>query len=156
LQELTRAASAVGVDTFLVEITPVPREIPHTVQQAQRMMRDLEGRSEVPVRLLIDVGHATYKPLYGSDVTVPDWLSSLSPYIEAFHLQNSDFQSDPHWGWPAAGGLFDVEEFADQVREAGVDRAPCFLEMVYAFEGPDDQVMANVVSSVSHCRQFLN
>ncbi len=155
LEELARVSSAVGVDTFLVEITPVPREIPHTVQQAQRMMRELEGRSEVPVRLLIDVGHAMYKPLYGSDVSVPAWLSPLSPYIEAFHLQNSDFQSDPHWGWPAPGGLFDVGEFADQLREADLDRAPCFLEMVYAFEREDDQVMANVVSSAAHCRRFL-
>ncbi len=155
LREIARIASAAGLDTFLVEITPVPREIPHTVEQAQRLMSELDGRSEIPVRLLIDVGHAMYRPLYGSEVTLTDWLSPLSGYVKAFHLQNTDFQSDPHWGWPAQGGIFDVEEFARQLREAELEGAPCFLEMIYAFEGDDDQVMRNLISSAAHCRRFL-
>jgi sugar phosphate isomerase/epimerase len=155
LQELGHSAAVAGIHTLLVEATPVRREIPYTVEQAERLMRDLDGRSEVPIRLLIDVGHALYKPLYGSDVGLPSWLSPLSRYVDAFHLQNSDFQSDPHWGWPAPGGLFDVEEFARQLREAGLESAPCFLEMIYPFEAEDGEVMANVTSSAAHCRRFL-
>lgn len=32
--------------------------IPHTLEQGQRLMADLQGRCRVPVQLLIDAGHA--------------------------------------------------------------------------------------------------
>ena len=42
--ELSRAAAAAGLERLQVECTPLAREIPYTVEQARKFMKDLEGR----------------------------------------------------------------------------------------------------------------
>jgi len=153
LEELTQAAAAAGLKRLLVECTPLAREVPYTVEQANRFMNDLEGRSRVPVQLLIDVGHALYQPLYGPNARMVDWLRGAGKHIGAFHLQNTDFQSDSHWGWPDSRGLFDVAAFAREVREAGLERLPAHLEIIYPFELSDEKVLSSITTSVLHCRQ---
>jgi len=153
VEELTVAARESGLERLQVECTPLAREIPYTVEQSRKFLNDLEGRCAVPVKLLVDVGHALYQPLYGPNARMPDWLHGLGRSIGAFHLQNTDFQSDSHWGWPDRRGLFDVANFAREVKSAGLDDVPAFLEIIYPFELSDDAVLSNITSSVLHCRR---
>ncbi len=150
--ELSEAARARGLERLQVECTPLAREVPYTVEQSRQFLADLEGRCAVSVKLLVDIGHALYQPLYGPAARMPDWLNGLGRNIGAFHLQNTDFQSDSHWGWPDKRGLFDVAGFAREVREAGLEDVPAFLEIIYPFELADEAVLANITSSVRHCR----
>lgn len=151
--ELSRAAKAAGVERLLVECTPVPREVPWSIEQSQQFIADLDGRCPVPVKLLVDVGHALYQPLYGPKANMVDWLKGVGKHIGAFHLQNTDFQSDSHWGWPDDRGLFDIGKFGQEVRAAGLESVPAFLEIIYAFEMADDAVLKSITSSVLHCRR---
>jgi D-erythrulose 1-phosphate 3-epimerase len=153
VEELSGTAAAAGLEKLQVECTPLAREIPYTVEQGRKFIQDLEGRCKVSVKLLIDIGHALYQPLYGPKANMPDWLNGLGRSIGAFHLQNTDFQSDSHWGWPDRRGLFDVARFAEEVRQAGLADLPAFLEIIYPFELADEAVLANITSSVMHCRQ---
>jgi len=153
VEELSQAAAASGLERLQVECTPLAREIPYTVEQGRRFMADLAGRCKVPVKLLVDIGHALYQPLYGPQANMPEWLNGLGRSIGAFHLQNTDFQSDSHWGWPDRRGLFDVAGFARDVHAAGLDDVPAFLEIIYPFELADEAVLANITSSVAHCRR---
>jgi hypothetical protein len=84
---------------------------------------------------------------------MPAWLHGLGRSIGAFHLQNTDFQSDSHWGWPDKRGLFDVANFAREVKAAELDDIPAFLEIIYPFELADEAVLSNITSSVLHCRR---
>ncbi len=151
----SEAAASAGLKALLVEPTPLPREMPHTVAQAQRLVADLEGRLAVPIRWVLDVGHALYRPLYGEDVALADWLGPLRNEIGLFHLQNHDFRSDAHWGWPHDGGRYDVAEFARTVRQAGLAHVPVVIELFYPFEMSDEDVLADVRSTVLHCREAL-
>ena len=151
--ELSRAARAAGLERLQVECTPLAREFPYTVAQARTFMKDLEGRCEVQVKLVVDVGHALYQPLYGPGAKMPEWLNGLGDSIGAFHLQNTDFQSDSHWGWPDHRGLFDVAGFAREVRAAGLESLPAFIEIIYPFELADEVVHGNITSTVMHCRR---
>jgi sugar phosphate isomerase/epimerase len=153
LRALAEAARAEGLASLLVEPTPLQREIPSSVAESERLARDLSDAA-VPVRYVLDVGHALFRPLYG-DAVLASWLGPLAPHIGVLHLQNTDFQSDSHWGWPDARGLFDVEAFARDVHAAGLDDVPVFLEVFDAFEADDEAVLAGVRSSVEHCRQAL-
>jgi hypothetical protein len=95
-----------------------------------------------------------YQPLHGpKGNNMPEWLNGLGGSIGAFHLQNTDFQSDSQWGWPDKRGLFDVAGFAPEVREAGLEDIPAFLEIIYPFELADETVLASITSSVMHCRR---
>ena len=89
------------------------------------------------MRYVLDVGHALYQPLYGIETVLADWLVPLASHIGVLHLQNTDFQSDSHWGWPAEHGLLDVRDFAADVRDAGLANVPVFLELFDAFEADD-------------------
>jgi hypothetical protein len=84
---------------------------------------------------------------------MPEWLHGLGRSIGAFHLQNTDFQSDSHWGWPDRRGLFEVANFAREVKAAGLDDVPAFLEIIYPFELADEAVLSSIISSVLHCRR---
>jgi sugar phosphate isomerase/epimerase len=153
VRTLAEAARAEGLEALLVEPTPLPREIPSSIGESERLARDLADAA-VPIRYVLDVGHALYRPLYG-DAVLASWLEPLGPYIGVLHLQNTDFQSDSHWGWPDPRGLFDVEAFARDLRAAGLE-VPVFLELFDAFEVDDETVLARVRSSVEHCRRALS
>jgi len=153
VQELTVAAKQAGLQRLQVECTPLAREIPYTAEQSRKFLADLEAQCAVPVTLLVDIGHALYQPLYGPDARMPHWLHGLGRSIGAFHLQNTDFQSDSHWGWPDKRGLFDLANFAREVKEAGLEDVPAFLEIIYPFELADEAVLSNITSSVLHCRR---
>jgi D-erythrulose 1-phosphate 3-epimerase len=150
--KLSKAAKAAGLERLQIECTPLAREVPYTVEMAKKFLSDLEGRCDVSIKLLVDIGHALYQPLYGPEVRMPQWLNGLGHSIGAFHLQNTDFQSDSHWGWPDSRGLFDVAGFAREVQAAGLHDVPAFLEIIYPFELADEAVLKNITSSVMHCR----
>jgi sugar phosphate isomerase/epimerase len=150
--ELTEVAKAAGLERLQVECTPLAREVPYTIEQSRKFLTDMEGHCAIPIKLLVDVGHALYQPLYGRDARMPAWLNGLGQSIGAFHLQNTDFQSDSHWGWPDHRGLFDVANFAREVSIAGLKDVPAFLEIIYPFELADDAVLESITSSVLHCR----
>jgi sugar phosphate isomerase/epimerase len=157
MEQLTAEAAKAGIGCIQVECTPLIREIPYSIEQSQRFMESIKERCSIPVKLLIDIGHALYQPLYGQSIRMEDWLNGLKGDIGAFHLQNTDFQSDSHWGWPDERGVFDAKGFARQVYSAGLQNMPCFLEVVYPFELDDNVVLSNIISSVEHCKgQFEN
>jgi sugar phosphate isomerase/epimerase len=155
LARLSEHAAAAGLEALLVEPTPLRREIPASVDEARRLADDLRGRTAVPVTYVLDVGHAMYRPLYGEGAPLGPWLDALRGDVGVLHLQNTDFQSDSHWGWPHERGIFDVPAFAREVEAAGID-APVILEIVHPFELDDEQMQENVVSSVEHCRRALS
>lgn len=150
------AAAAAGLKGLLVEPTPLPREIPHTVEQSRSLMDAIRGRTAVPVIYVLDVGHALYRPLYGPDVALEDWLAPLRDDIGVIHLQNHDFRSDAHWGWPDPRGSYQVAALATAMRDTNLAAVPVILELFYPFELADDAVLANTISSVRHCRTAFN
>jgi sugar phosphate isomerase/epimerase len=154
LARIAERAAGAGLEALLVEPTPLPREIPSTIEEASRLAGDLRGLA-VPVRWVLDVGHALYRPLYGEDVVLADWLAALGGDVGVLHLQNHDFSSDAHWGWPDDRGRYDVAAFAADVRDAGVADVPVVVELFYPFEAADDAVLASVRSTVEHCREAL-
>ncbi len=155
VRSITEWAAAAGLQELLVEPTPLTREIPHQLADSQQLLADLDGATATPVRYVLDVGHALYQPLYGADATLTPWLEALGTQIGVFHLQNTDFQSDSHWGWPDARGNFDVAAFATALRNAGLHTTPVFLEVFYPFEMTDAALLDHITQSVGHCRTQL-
>jgi len=140
-----------GLEALLIEPTPLPREIPSTIAEAKRLIADTSGGA-VPLRFVIDVGHALYRPLYGEDASLVPWLSELRDHIGVLHLQNHDYRADAHWGWPDARGTYDPTGFFREVRDAGLDEVPVFIEVFSPFEQADDEIVPLIRSSLAACR----
>ncbi len=149
------AAATADLRELLVEPTPLPREMPHTIDEVRWLVENLRHRTSVPVRYVLDVGHAFYRPLYGADVAIEAWLDALRDDIAVIHLQNHDYESDAHWGWPDDRGRFDVASLGRSLRAAGLGDIPVILELFYPFEMADEAVLASVKSSVRHCVEQL-
>ncbi|MGQ9889757.1 MAG: sugar phosphate isomerase/epimerase family protein [Aggregatilineales bacterium] len=147
--------AAAGLRELLIEPTPLVREIPHKASDSLQLFADLKNRTAVPVRYVIDVGHALYQPLYGASAALDPWLETLGDHIALFHLQNTDFQSDSHWGWPDPRGAFDVAVFAQTLQRYHLTDRPIFLEVFYPFEFADASLIENIRLSVDHCRRLL-
>lgn len=152
--ELCETAKQAGLQQFLIEPTPLRAEFPHTVEQAQKMAGEL-AEAAIPARFVLDVGHALYQPLYGATANTADWFSGLQDKIGVIHLQNTDFQSDSHWGWPDERGLFDLPAFVRQLKDANLTETPLFLEVFYPFEFTDEQMRENIVNSAKYCLKHL-
>ena len=140
-----------GLEALLIEPTPLPREIPSTIDEAKRLVADTTGGA-VPLWFVIDVGHALYRPLYGEDASLVPWLTELRDHIGVLHLQNHDYRADAHWGWPDARGSYDPAGFHREVREAGLDHLPVFIEVFSPFERADDEIVPLIRSSLAACR----
>lgn len=152
---ITEHARAAGLQEFLIEPTPIAREIPSSIEQAHRLLDDLDGHTSVPVGLTLDVGHTVYEPLYGPEASTADWIQALGSSIRMIHLDNTDRKGDPHWGWPHEHGTVDVATFGADLRAAGLGEIPVILEVYPRFEDDDQQVRELITSSVRHCREAL-
>lgn len=154
MRRLAEVARAAGVKELYVEATPMRREWPWTIEQAERMMADVAG-SAVPWRLCIDWGHAAFEPLYGRYRARPEeWFERLAPHVGLLHLQQTDGQYDRHWDFTVRGDV-DPAAAAAVLARTGLSEAPLFLEVFYPFERDDASVLEAVRRSVQVLRPHL-
>jgi sugar phosphate isomerase/epimerase len=148
MRRLGAVAAAEGLAELYVEPTPLRREWPWTIAQAQRMAADVAD-SPVPWKFCLDWGHATFEPLYGKyRASMPAWFAALGPSVGIVHLQQTDFQFDRHWDFTETGAVDPVEAVRMQ-RAAGLGDRPVFLEVFYPFERDDASILAAVRRSVA-------
>jgi D-erythrulose 1-phosphate 3-epimerase len=152
---LSQYAHEMGLTSMYIEPTPLTREFPYNIEQAEAMMVNWRGRTALPVKYAFDIGHAGYKPLYGNEAVLESWLETLGEDIGLIHIQNTDGMSDSHWGWPDERGTFDVAEFGMLLQKYGLEDRPVFIEVFYPFELADESVLNNIHTSVEHCREAL-
>jgi sugar phosphate isomerase/epimerase len=151
LRRLGGVAREAGLLELYIEPTPLKRECPWTIAQAQRLAADLAG-SPVPWRWCIDWGHATIEPLYGAGFARVDaWLEQLAPAIGALHLQQTDGRYDRHWDF-THDGIVEPEAAAALVRRTGLADRPIFLEVFYPFEETDAVVLDGVRQSITRLK----
>lgn len=67
------------------------------------------------------------------------------------HLQQTDGQSDSHWGF-STPGIVDLFKIRDLLKD-GPEGIPVVLELFYSFEAADDYAWEEVQASVKAVRQ---
>ncbi|UXN66375.1 sugar phosphate isomerase/epimerase (plasmid) [Phyllobacterium sp. A18/5-2] len=148
LNRLSVAAQRSGIVELYIEPTPMRREWPWTISQAQRMAADLAG-TPVPWKFCLDWGHATFEPLYGRyRARMAQWLQDLAPHVGMVHVQQTDFQYDRHWDFTETGAV-NPAEAARLQREAGLANQPVFLEVFYPFERDDASILKALAHTIS-------
>lgn len=149
MHELASYAKTAGLSKILIEPTPVFTEYPSTPQECQRLMKDLDGTTDVPVLLLIDWGHALMESYLGEDANVEVWLRQCEPYIDSFHLQQSDGKLDRHWGF-TSDGVVNVSEIQGLLQKYDLGSSISFLEAAYPIEMTDKAVLEDIKKSMEY------
>ncbi|MDR1835471.1 MAG: sugar phosphate isomerase/epimerase [Fusobacteriaceae bacterium] len=141
-----------GLDHMEIEVTPLITEFPHSPETSIRLMKDLEG-SAIPVKLLIDWGHALFKPLLKEEADISLWFKTCKDYIAAIHLQQTDGQWDRHWDFTNPDGTLTPEYIVEKTKEAGLENIVSYLEVVTIFEDDDDHVLDGMKKSMELLRR---
>ncbi|UCD81576.1 MAG: sugar phosphate isomerase/epimerase, partial [Desulfobacterales bacterium] len=150
LAELSEHAQKRGLKALLIEPTPLEREFPSSIEMAQKMQRDLTGRTAVPIQWCFDWGHAIYEPLYGTQAKdTLSWLKGLAPDINQVQLQQSDGQLDRHWSFTFEDGIVDPAGVVAEMHQAGLAHLPVFLEVFYPFEWTNEKVMVDMQETIA-------
>ena len=69
LRKLAEYGKEQGLKEIHIEPCPVFAEFPYNIKDSLRLMQDLE-ESAIPFRLLVDWGHALYRPLLGDEADI--------------------------------------------------------------------------------------
>lgn len=142
-----------GLREIHIEATPLITEFPHSPAVSVQMMKDLEG-SAIPIRLLVDWGHALYRPLLGEEADIGLWFRTCGPYIGSIHLQQCDGLLDRHWDF-TKGGVVTPERILSATAQAGLSHIPQYLEVVTIFEQDDDEVYRGMKQTMDYLHRAL-
>lgn len=143
-----------GIREIHIEPTPLFTEIPYDPEGSLRLMKDLEGTA-IPVKLLIDWGHALFKPLLKEKADIRLWFNTLAPHIGSIHLQQTDGEWDRHWDFTREG-IVTPELMRGATHEAGLDDIPQYLEVVTIYEDDDDAVYARMKRTMDYLHRELD
>lgn len=154
LRTIATYSKQIGLKEIHIEATPLITEFPHSPSVSVQMMKDLDG-SDIPIKLLIDWGHALYKPLLKDEADINLWLKTCAPYIGSIHLQQTDGQWDRHWDF-TQDGIVTPEGILSATAEAGLDDIPQYLEVVTIFEDDDDAVYERMKKTMYYLHSKLN
>lgn len=155
LRSLAEYAQTKGVKEIHIEATPLITEFPHSPDVSVQMMKDLEGTA-VPVKLLVDWGHALYKPLLKEEADIELWFNKCAPYIGSIHLQQTDGMWDRHWDFTHEGGIITPELIRRATENAGLEDVPQYLEVVTIFEDDDDNVYEGMKRTMDYLHRELD
>jgi hypothetical protein len=147
---LAAEAKAAGLECLLWEPMPVAREMPHTLEEAEALLAEVNDGAGVPVRLCLDLGHCGAADP-ASTCDPHDWLARLLPWIAAVHLQQTDGRGDHHWPFTrefAGVGIVDPARVVAIARQSKLERLPLFLEICHPHESPDRRVLDDHKESV--------
>ena len=147
LVELSTYAKFRGVEKILIEATPLSTEFPHSPAESLRLMNDLEGKTAVPVRLLLDWGHVLFRPLLGEQADMALWLRECQPFVEELHIQQTDGLLDRHWDFTREG-IVTPELIRQVAAMTKTEHLVQFAEFVYPFEATDEDVFDGVKRSM--------
>ncbi len=155
MRELSSYGAKRGLREIHVEPTPVFGEIPYNIEESRRLMEDLQG-TEIPVKLLLDWGHALYRPLLQEEADIDRWFQELAPFVGAIHLQQTDGTLDRHWDFTHEGGIVTPELMKRATHDAGLDDIVQYLEVVTIYEVDDDRVYEGMKKTCEYLHREMD
>ncbi len=155
MRELAAYGKQRGLTEIHVEPTPVFGEIPYNLEESLRLMEDLKD-TDIPVKLLLDWGHALCKPVLKEEADIELWFNKCAPYVGAIHLQQMDGIWDRHWDFSQEDrGIITPELMLRATHNAGLDDIYQYLEVVTIYEDDDDNVYRNMKKTMEYLHREL-
>lgn len=155
LIELSAYGKSKGLKQIMIEPTPLMSEFLYTPQAAKKFIEEIDTRTEIPVRLLIDWGHALFNQIEGTKPDMLYWLQECSPYVAGIHLQQTDGLWDRHWDFTREG-ILNSELIKNTIKSAGLEDIVQYLEVVSIFEDTDDSVYDGVLKSMRYLHEVFD
>jgi len=155
---LSKVGKEKGLKFMLFEPMSCRREIPSTISETKWWYKKLNEVSDLPVHLLIDVGHGNVNSSERKDADPYAWLKEFSKETLVIHLQQTDRLTSKHWPFTREynqKGVIDAKRiikiFQDREREIYF-----FIEISYPpFEPFDEMILDHLKESVDYWKNAL-
>jgi hypothetical protein len=173
-QKLAEIGRQKGLGALYNEQMYIPSEVPWTLEQGERFLRDANTPTGCPVRLTLDVGHQAgmHYGLSGSDLDYLEWIRRFAAGTEIIHLQQTTPDASHHWPFTAAyneRGHIRIDAVLDAIRAshrtaaespAGLPVPPVqqtFLiaEIIPGSTKTETALLAELKESCQYLRQFV-
>jgi sugar phosphate isomerase/epimerase len=158
LHAIGSVAKQAGLQYLIWEANPIRREWPATMADARRMYDYVNDGAPLPIRLLIDVGHACNPDARGDDLDPYAWIRKLGKLAPIIHLQQTDGKGDRHWPFTVEFnriGIIEPQKVLDAVEASGADKVFLELEIIPSFEAREKQVLDDLKASVDYWRKAV-
>lgn len=159
IADLSHLARRYGLKMLLWEPMPLPREPPHTIDEAKSLLREVEKKARIPVRLCIDLGHAcSWDIKEGRDRDLYAWLEELAQLSPAIHVQQTDGKADRHWPFTKEyneRGIVKPDKVLEAIDRSGASEVFLFLEVIHPFEACDEKVLRDLKESVKYWMEYV-
>lgn len=144
-----------GVESIQVEPVPLFTEFPHGIEDSLQLMKDLDGKTDIPVQIFLDWGHMLCKPFMKEIADMNLWIKELRPYIGDMHLQQTDGLWDRHWDF-RSDGIVTLDLIESVLKGNGLENSVQYMEFCPAYEDTDENVYEGVAASIKHLRQIFD
>jgi len=159
LHVIAKSAKAAGLKYILIEPSPVPREIPSSLDEAIRLYDFFNEDSPLPIEYLFDVGHACSYLAKDNESDPYLWIRKIGKLCKAIHLQQTNGKGDCHWSFTKENnkmGIIDAKKVIDTVASTGAKEMYLIFELVHAFEAYEPNVFDQVRESVEYWQKALS
>lgn len=142
-RELGQIAKQKGLSALYNEQMYIPSEIPYTLEQSERFLKEAnQGYDGAPVLLTLDVGHqaGVHYGLSGADLDYVEWVRQFGAYTEIIHLQQTTPDASHHW------------PFLPEYNEKGHVKMEAILEALkWSHEHAAESPLASVLQPCDTC-----
>ncbi len=152
--KLAEYGKKTGLTEIQIEATPLWTEFPHDPDNTISLFNDLKG-TDIPVTILVDWGHALFKPLLKEKADIELWFMKCKDVIGGLHLQQTDGAWDRHWDFTNEDGIVTPELIKRATENAGLGDIVQFLEVVPIYEDDDDAVYDRMKKTMDYLHKEL-
>ncbi len=159
LQYLSYVAKYKNLKMLLWEPMPVAREPPATIEEAKTLLKLVNEKAAIPIKLCIDLGHACNPwATKKEDLDPYQWLRELGKDSPCLHIQQTDGKADRHWPFTEEYnkiGIIKPDKVLEALEESGSKENYLFLEIIHPFEYREDKVIEELVESVKYWKEYI-
>jgi len=158
LHSLGAYAKLHGQKYLIWEPSPVRRELPATISDAERLYEFVNDGAPLPVVYLFDVGHVCNFEGSAQDKDPYLWIKRIAKWCPIIHLQQTDGTGDQHWPFTREFnkvGIIDAKKVLEAIDGAGIKEIYLELEIIHAFEANESKVLDDLKETVEYWQKAL-
>ncbi len=157
MQHFANYASKHGQEFIFFEPSTLGREGLVHLDQAKSLYDRLNKNVDIPIYLMLDVGHQCGAEAKGIDRDPYKWLEELGQYSPVVHIQQTDGEADHHWSFAEknnAKGIIKIDKVLNSLEKSGLKEVWIFPEFFYGTDVDDSQILEEIDESFEYIKSF--
>jgi sugar phosphate isomerase/epimerase len=151
--ELSRISGDKNLKFLLWEQMYAPSEMPYRIKQAKGFFNYLNRKSDIPIKLVIDIGHMCCSEFKHSqdDLNPYKWITELAEHIGIIHIQQTTPLKSHHWPFTEKynkKGMIDPKKILETLAASGLEEVDLIFEIFFPINVADNSVLEDMKDTV--------